>query len=175
MKKFAALFFAVLLVSAAFATEPAASVMAKAQATAKQTHRNVLVVFHASWCGWCKKFDEFLADKAMGKLMNDNFVIVHLDVLEQPEKQSLENEGAEKLLADWGGAQGGIPFMVVVDPSGKKLIDSNRTKEPNSNIGYPARPEEIAHFMKIVETGSRMTAKGRAAIESWLKDHAPKV
>lgn len=174
MKKFTTSLFALLLVSAAFATEPAASVMAKAQATAQKSHRNVLVIFHASWCGWCKKFDEFLADKAMGKLMNDNFVIVHLDVLEQPDKKNLENEGADKLLAGWNGAQAGVPFMVVVDPAGKKLIDSNRTKELTSNIGYPARPEEIAHFMKMVETGSAMKAKDRAAVETWLKDHAPK-
>ena len=90
--------FLLLLSVSAFATAPStAALLDAAKAQAKLEKKNVLVIFHASWCGWCKRLDAFLDDAGMGKLMKDNFVILHLDVLENPDKKALENAGAKVL------------------------------------------------------------------------------
>jgi len=155
---------------------PAAAVLAKAQAQAKAEKKKVMVIFHASWCGWCKRLDTFLADPEMGKLMKDNYVLVHLDVLESEGKKNLENEGGLGVMQQFQGENAGLPFTAVTDASGKMLINSNRTaKDPKTNIGYPAAPEEIAHFMGILKTTApRLSDADRAKIETWLKEHAPK-
>ncbi|HVT11543.1 MAG TPA: thioredoxin family protein [Fimbriimonadaceae bacterium] len=157
----------------AFAAEPtSAELLAKAQGQAQSEHKRVLVIFHASWCGWCKKLDEFLADPSMGKLMTGNYVIVHLDVQEQGDKKVLENAGGEDLMKQWKGE--GLPFSVILDEKGKVLADSNLEPDKSSNIGYPAKPEEIAHFMKMLKTAPRLTDGQRTQIETWLTAHAPK-
>jgi thiol-disulfide isomerase/thioredoxin len=162
------------LSSLALATEPpATAVMKQAQASAKSTNRNVMVIFHASWCGWCKRLDSFLADPEMGRLMAKQFVIVHLDVQEQPDKSSLENPGGETYMEQLKGKNAGLPFFAVVNPAGKMLANSNKD-ETKGNIGYPAAPEEIAHFMKMLKTGGKLSDSERSSIEKWLKDHAPK-
>src|SRR5438552_1226205 len=110
----------------------------------------------------------------MSKLLNANYVIVKLDVQEQPDKKSLENAGGADYMKQWNGEKAGLPFMVVIDPSGKKLADSNREGTQATNIGYPAKPEEIAYFMSMLKTATRLTEKQRTQIEAWLKEHAPK-
>jgi thiol-disulfide isomerase/thioredoxin len=175
-KRFA---IAILLALTAFCAAnepPAAAVLAKAQAQAKAEKKKVMVIFHASWCGWCKKLDAFLADPEMGKLMKNNYVIVHLDVLESEGKKNLENEGGLGVMVQLQGENAGLPFSAVTDANGKMLINSNRTqKDPKTNIGYPAAPEEIAHFIAMLKaTAPRLSDAERAKIETWLKEHAPK-
>lgn len=174
MKRFGLFVIATFaLAAAAMASPPsAAAVLTGAQAQAKKEGKNILVIFHASWCGWCKKLDAFLADQSMGKLMSDNFVIVHLDVQESKDKKDLENAGGEDLMTQWKGE--GLPFSVVLDAKGTKLADSNLDPTKMSNIGYPAKPEEIAHFMKMLKTAPKMNAGQKTQIEKWLTEHAPK-
>jgi len=108
----------------------------------------------------------------MGKLMSGSFVIVHLDVQENPDKKALENAGGEDLMKSWHGS--GLPFLVVLDPNGKVLADSNLTGKYGSNIGYPAKPEEIGHFVEMLSKAPAMTDAQRDEIRSWLTAHAPK-
>jgi thiol:disulfide interchange protein len=166
-----------LAICVAMAAPPAASeILKSAQKDAKAAKKNVMVIFHASWCGWCKKLDAFLADPKMGKMMTDSYVIVHLDVLENPDKKELENAGAMDLMQKWGGGTVGLPFTVVLDPSGKMVSSSLTTPmKPNTNIGYPAAPEEITYFMTMLKaTAPRMGGKQRGDVETWLKTNAPK-
>lgn len=111
----------------------------------------------------------------MGSVFKDNYVLVKLDVQEQKDKTAtLENPGGQKLMKEWGGENSGLPFMVFLDAKGKKLADSNALPG-DKNIGYPAAPEEITAFEKLlVKTAPRMTAAPRARIIDYLKTHAPK-
>jgi len=36
---------------------PARVIMKKALADVATTQKNVFIIFHASWCGWCHKMD----------------------------------------------------------------------------------------------------------------------
>ncbi len=48
-------------------------------ATGKKT---VLIIFHASWCGWCHKMDTAMNDNSVKKFFTDNYVIRHLLLFE---------------------------------------------------------------------------------------------
>lgn len=173
--------FAILLAMTAAVslgnTPTAKAVLTKAQAQAKAENKKVWVIFTASWCGWCKKLDAFLADPEMSKLIKKNFVVIHLDVLESGEKKALENEGGIDVMKSLSGENAGLPFSAFTEANGKMLINSNRTTtDPKTNIGYPAAPEEIAHFVKMLKSHApRLTDAERGKIEAWLKANAPKM
>jgi thiol-disulfide isomerase/thioredoxin len=173
--------FAMLLAMAATVSlgnaPTAKALLTKAQAQAKAENKKVWVIFTASWCGWCKKLDAFIADPEMSKLIKKNFVVVHLDVLEGADKKALENEGGIDVMKQLNGENAGLPFSALTDANGKMLINSNRTStDPKTNIGYPAAPEEIAHYVKMLKAHApRLTDAERGKIEAWLKAHAPKM
>lgn len=167
-----------LIAAAAQATDAptAKALIDGATAKAAKSGKNVLVIFHASWCGWCHKFDDFLKVEDMGAKMTKGLEIVHVTVMESGDHKKDENAGGAELLADLGGAKTGIPFMAILDVKGKMIVNSNPTHpEKPGNIGYPAAKEEIAHFMKMLEKGApKISETDRKAIQEWLTKNAPK-
>jgi hypothetical protein len=100
--------------------------------------------------------------------------VIHLDVQEQGEKKALENPDGQKRMAAYGGEHSGLPFYVFLDAKGKKIADSN-VMPGDQNIGYPAAPEEIAAFEKLLQqTAPRLTEEQRGQIGAYLQKHAPK-
>ncbi|HSI71681.1 MAG TPA: hypothetical protein VK934_00770 [Fimbriimonas sp.] len=111
----------------------------------------------------------------MRKLLESSYVLVKLDVLEGPDKKNLENAGGEAVMERLGGKGAGLPFMGVVDPSGKVLINSNEKEGKTGNIGYPAAPNEIAHFLEMLrKTAPRLGEQQRSKIKVWLEQNAPR-
>ncbi|MBS1721597.1 MAG: thioredoxin family protein [Armatimonadetes bacterium] len=161
---------------------PANAVMASAFAKAKAEKKTVMLSFHASWCGWCHKFEDFLKIPQIKKIWDDRFVMVWLTVLESPEKKSEENPGGDEWLKKTGGENGGIPFIALFDGNGKMLVNSNRPADPKvandkgGNTGYPAAPEEIGWFMSMLKNSAKnVTAAERATIEKVLRAEAAKI
>lgn len=131
-------------------------------------HKAVLVKFGASWCGWCRRFDAFLADTGVGPIMAANYVTVGLITEEALANKALENPGSEALLKAMGGAASGLPFFVVVDSTGRRIADSN-IMPGGSNVGHPDLPEEVAAFDQfLVRTAPRMMPAERARIRAYL-------
>jgi thioredoxin-related protein len=133
---------------------PADKVMEASYAKAKETGKNVFLIFHATWCSWCKKLDKAMQSEEMKKIFEDNFVVTHLDVMENGEKiAQFENPGGKALMDKLGGEKSGIPFFAFIDADGKMLCNSN-VMPKEQNIGYPGTIEEITAFMKLIKTGS---------------------
>jgi len=154
--------------------EKADIVLKAALQQAKGGNKTVLLVFHASWCGWCKRLDAVLEDPDIKKIMNDHYVITHLDVMESGAKKALENPGGNEMIAEYGGAKSGLPFYSFLNSDGKKIADSN-VMPKDQNIGYPGTPEEIAAFnILLKQTAPRMTDEQRSQIVAYLQKNAPR-
>ncbi len=151
----------------------AETVMKEAQAIAAKEKKAVWVIFHASWCGWCKRLDVFIEDPANKKILEKYFVIRHLTVMESEDKKGLENTGGDVLMNELKGQQAGLPFFAFVGADGKMIENSKRkakADDPGQNVGHPVAPEEIAWFMEMLTKGApKMTKAERAALETWLK------
>jgi len=161
-----ALLAAVFSFSAAGQTTaaPASELLKVAYQQAAKEKKNVFVIFHASWCGWCHKMDTSMNDPSCKKFFTDNYVIVHLVVDESKGKQHLENPGAEELKVKHNGANQGIPFWLVFDKDGQLLADSKIRKEGDGpdagdNSGCPASEKEVEYFITVLQKTANLSAE----------------
>ncbi|MGZ3845173.1 MAG: thioredoxin family protein, partial [Flavisolibacter sp.] len=126
MKQFFIYILTIAVAISAKAQAPAAeAVLKEAYARATKEDKKVMVIFRASWCGWCEKMDTSLNDPTVRSFFDRSFVIIHLTIDEAKNKKKLENPGAAELNKKWGGAEQGIPFWVILDKDGSFLANSN--------------------------------------------------
>jgi len=180
MKKIAAALFTIgclLMVVMAHAQEVPSSdkLLTDAYAIASKENKNVLVIFHASWCGWCKKMDAAINDTSCKALFEKSYVIVHLTVEESKENRQLENPGANMLKRKYKGDNAGLPFWLILNSKGDLLGDSFMRKPgeslnvPGENIGCPAATEEVAAFCSLLKKTSSLSEAELAVISSRFK------
>lgn len=151
-------------------------IMEAAYKQAKKEKKNVIVIFHASWCGWCKKMDTAMNDKICKSFFDDNYVTVHLTVDEK--NKNLENPGADVFRKKYHGEEAGLPFWLIMDKEGTLLGDSFIRKEgqsldtPGENIGCPAADNEVAAFCALLKKTSKITDDELLIIgERFKKNH----
>ena len=149
----AILLAAVACLAAAETPQPADQLLSAAESSAAAQHKNVWVIFGASWCGWCHKLDALINSPDAGPLLQQRFVIAHVTVDEHGEKASLDNPGGDAMRKRLGGSDSsGLPFFAFVDPAGQVLANSNRPVpgKAGENIGFPSAPEEVDWFMTML-------------------------
>jgi uncharacterized protein YyaL (SSP411 family) len=164
------LVLAVLLFAftAASAQQDANTVLNKALGQAKTENKNVFVMFHASWCSWCKLMDKNMQSQECKSIFDKNYVTVHFDVQERTaEAKKLETPGGDALLEKYEGKNSGLPFWVIVSPDGTVVANSFNSK--GDNLGSPASPEEVAEFIeKLKKTGTFTDADIAAVRETFV-------
>lgn len=137
-------------------------VMQDAMQQAAKEKKNILIIFHASWCGWCRKMDSSIDDENCRKYFDENYVIRHLVVDESRDKKNLENPGADEFRVKYNGDNQGIPFWLIFDKNGNLLADSQMRPAGSSldargvNVGCPASEKEVAEFTDILKKTSRL-------------------
>jgi thiol-disulfide isomerase/thioredoxin len=176
-KIFILTFFMILtgMISAQTTPEAASVILDKAYKQAAAEKKNVMVVFHASWCGWCRKFEASVNDSSCKAYFEKSYVICYLTILERNEKKALDNPGAEDIFNKYAGKNSGIPFFLIYDKKGKLLADSMMKPaggDANAkpvNLGCPASDEEVAAFIEILKKTSKINDKEIAAASARFK------
>lgn len=141
-----------LRAAAGDAPPSADQVLAEAKAEAASQHKGIFLIFGASWCGWCRKLDQFNHVPEVSAILDKSYVIVHLTVEEHKDKAQLNNPGAEDLMKRLGG-QGGLPYFAFLDQDGKPIVTSNRPPDGQKgdlNIGFPGTSQEVAWFLAMM-------------------------
>ena len=142
------------------------NILSTAYKQASKENKNVFVIFHASWCGWCKKMDASMNDATTKKYFDDNFVTVHLTVLETEENKKLETPGASEFMKTLKAETAGLPFFTILNKNGNVLADSFVN---GGNIGCPASETEVENFIILLKKTSKINEKGLAAITERFK------
>ena len=138
------------------------AILKEAYQQAAKENKNVFVMFHASWCGWCHKMDTSMNDPVCKDFFTKNYVIRHLVVDESKDKKALENAGANELKIKYHGDGQGIPFWLIFDKEGNLLADSKERKEgekadEGENVGCPASEKEVNYFIAVLKKTSKIT------------------
>jgi thiol-disulfide isomerase/thioredoxin len=143
--------------------KPASEILSAAYKEAAAENKNVLLIFHASWCGWCHKLDNSLNDATCKKYFDDNYIIIHLTVGEDDNDKAFENPGAVDVLVKYHGENAGLPFWIITDKTGQLLADSEirpagaTLDVPGNNMGCRATKTQVAAFIKILKQTSALT------------------
>ena len=134
----------------------AAEVLSAALAEADKTGRMVFLHFGAPWCGRYHKLDAWLLRTDVAPIFGKDYIDVKID--------NDRMTGAKEVFVKYNKlAEGGIPWFVIIDPTGKALATSDAEK---SNIGFPYEPNEIEHFVKMLnDTRKRLTDEDVKALK----------
>jgi thioredoxin-related protein len=144
----------------------ASKVFDEALAKASGDDKLVFLHFGAPTCGWCHKLDAFLAREDIAPIVGREFVDVKIDLSRM--------SGADEILKKYNpGASGGIPWFAFLDGKGTAIATSDG---PRGNIGYPATPEEIDHFVGMLKKVARRLEPAQiGAIEAALRAEGKKI
>ena len=141
----------------------ATQIIERATARAKAENKKSFIIFHSSWCVWCRKMDTAMQNIACRKFFDSNYVVDHLTVYESGDKAVEENAGAEDLLKAHQPPNSGIPYWLIFDGDGQLVADSQMRapgaalSSPGKNIGCPTTPEEVKYFIGILRKTSSMS------------------
>lgn len=131
----------------------------KALALAVKENKIVFLHFGAPWCGWCHRLEDFLARPEIVKTMAQDYVLVKIDLDRMAGAKAIDKRIRQ-------GKGGGIPWFAILDAKCKLLITSVGSQ---GNIGYPVKPTEIAHFIRMInETSRNITSEQISTIEKAL-------
>lgn len=147
------------------APAPASEVLSTAIQKAAKEKKQVLAIFHASWCGWCHKMTASLNDPAIKPYFDKNYVIADFVVYESKGKENLENPGAAELLKKYNNADQGLPTWLFFDAKQNLIADSQvrpagvPLSTKGENVGCPAKPDEVAYFIACLKKTSKLNEK----------------
>ena len=148
------------------------TILKETYAKAGKENKKVILIFHASWCSWCRKMEASIADPVCNKFFDDNYVVAYVDVLEQGDKKSLENPGSLDLLKKYKAEEAGLPFWLILDAKGNTLADCQIRPDgasintPGENMGCPTTEKEVDYFVKLLRSTSKLGDSELAVIKT---------
>ncbi len=105
----------------------------KALVQAQQQGKFVICQVGGNWCPWCLRFADFItSDEEIAKLVNDNFVYIHVSYNPHKSVDPARDQAMLKRLGNPG--RFGYPVFVVLDSEGRviHIQDSSFLEEGKS-------------------------------------------
>jgi thioredoxin-related protein len=138
----------------------AEDLLAAALRQAAAEDKRVLLHVGTPYCGWCKVLTQFLDEQRA--ILSRDYVDLKLDT----KRMKQGEEVAARFLP---AKSSGVPWMVILDASGKVLSTS---VGPQGNCGYPLHPGEIDHFLSMLSAtkqrlGNEDLRQVRAALDAY--------
>jgi len=93
--------------------------IAAALKTAAATHKRVLLDFGGNWCGDCQVLDLYFHDAKNLPILNDNFVLVHVNIGHMDENVEIARKYDVPL-------ERGVPALAVLSDHGKLLFSQKK-------------------------------------------------
>lgn len=90
----------------------------RALATAGKQHKNVLLDFGGNWCIDCHILENAFHQPRIAPLLNDNYIVVHVDVGKYDKNLDLAKKYHVNL-------EKGVPSLAVLDSQGKVLYGTS--------------------------------------------------
>jgi thioredoxin-related protein len=163
MKMLSILFLAVALDGVR--DRAAEDLLQDALALAKGSKKEVFLTFGTPGCGWCVKFEAWKHKPEVARILEEEFVLVHVDLTRTPGGSALYEKYPRARSA-------GVPWFVIHDADGKELADS---MGPNGNIGCPDTAGEIDVFLGILRRMCRsLKEEDLSALQRSLLDRRKK-
>jgi len=107
----------------------------QALVVAKRENKRVLLKIGGNWCPWCYKLhDLFHSDKAVAKVLNDEYELVLLD-------SKMDKPAIEK----WKITPNAYPYLAVLDIAGKKVTEQ---ETGSLEIGDKHDPNKVRTFLE---------------------------
>ena len=126
---------------------PANELFEEAIAKAKKEKKNVFIILTGTWCGPCKYLKRGLKDDYTIQFFDKNYVIIELHSSYVDRKKGIANEGANKLIASYGGDTTAIPYWIIVNPLKKKL---------HGQLDFSGDTPDLKKFIKVLKKTSRL-------------------
>ena len=150
MKSFFLFFALIGIVVTGFSQgKPANDLFEEAIAKAKKEKKNVFVIFTATWCTPCKYLKRGISDAYNAKFFEDNYVILPLYSSYVDIKKGISNDGANKLLAKYGGDTTSIPYWLIINPLKQKL---------HGQLDFSSDQQFLKNFVSVIKKTSRLSA-----------------
>lgn len=109
---------------------------AVAKAKAGNAEKYVICQVGGNWCPWCLRFADFISkDSDIAKVVNDNFVYIHVNYNPRKSGGEAQVKAAKTLMQRLDNPQRfGFPVFVVLDQSGEviHIQDSSFLEEGQS-------------------------------------------
>lgn len=87
---------------------------------AKSSGKYVVCQLGGNWCSWCLRFAQFVtSDEEIHKVIDDNFVFIHVNYSRRTSEQSAQTPAMLKRLGN--PVRFGFPVFVVLDAKGKVI------------------------------------------------------
>jgi thioredoxin-related protein len=146
--------------------QDAKRVLDQALSRASSDDKRVFLTFGAPWCGWCHRLHDWMAQPEIAAVLDRDFVIAQIDIDRMTGGKEVQSRYQPK-------SSGGIPWFAILDAQGKPLATSDG---PGGNIGYPAQPQEIAHFITMLKSqGRHVDASQLGQIGKSLEEAAERI
>ncbi len=142
-------------------TGSAQQVLDAGKESASKEQKLIFLHFGATWCGPCRKLEEWMSQPEIRSMLDKIFVDVKID--------NDSNLGAKELLTEFSPSASGIPWYAILKSTDSKPI-STCENDKGETIGFPDATEGIDHFVKMFEVTGKFSKAQLEQIRSSIKD-----